>query len=83
MNKNRHSGIIFAQLLRLNSISAKKSYFCADIPDTRQTIPEFGNNMKLSREKIVQQAAPALLLRRGSGLTPYQNKFHRTWEAAA
>ena len=29
------------------------------------------------------QAAPALLLRRGSGLTPYQNKFHRTWEAAA
>ena len=25
----------------------------------------------------------ALLLRRGSGLTPYQNKFHRTWEAAA
>ena len=59
MNKNRHSGIIFAQLLRLNSISAKKSYFCADIPDTRQTIPEFGNNMKLSREKIVQQAARA------------------------
>ena len=29
------------------------------------------------------QAAPALRLRRGSGLTPYQNKFHRTWEAAA
>ena len=29
------------------------------------------------------QAAPALLLRRGSGLTPYQNKFPRTWEAAA
>ena len=29
------------------------------------------------------QAAPALLLRRGSGPTPYQNKFHRTWEAAA
>lgn len=29
------------------------------------------------------QAAPALLLRRGSDLTPYQNKFHRTWEAAA
>lgn len=29
------------------------------------------------------QAAPARLLRRGSGLTPYQNKFHRTWEAAA
>ena len=29
------------------------------------------------------QAAPALLLRRGSGLAPYQNKFHRTWEAAA
>lgn len=29
------------------------------------------------------QVAPALLLRRGSGLTPYQNKFHRTWEAAA
>ena len=29
------------------------------------------------------QAAPAQLLRRGSGLTPYQNKFHRTWEAAA
>ena len=29
------------------------------------------------------QAAPALLLQRESGLTPYQNKFHRTWEAAA
>ena len=29
------------------------------------------------------QAAPALLLRRGSGLTPYQNNFHRSWEAAA
>lgn len=36
-----------------------------------------------SHPPTAAQAAPALLLRRGSGLTPYQNKFHRTWEAAA
>jgi len=56
MNKNRNSGIIFAQLFRLNSISAKKSYFCADIPDTRQTIPDLETTLHFLKTGQVRES---------------------------
>ena len=79
----KRGGILLIQIAvgSLYMFSVPRGYRCSKCHEEKTDIlPATGGT---EPSPTAAQAAPALLLRRGSGLTPYQNKFHRTWEAAA